>query len=302
MKQVLAELHSLINDLEDQGLTVEASSLQEVFVRVAQEADEDMDEKEDDLPKMVADVLAKHSVPEVIAEIANQMEDDKEDTQTMSFPAGDEPGGYAYRTREDIIDNYVSQLVHDERPTDEKIRSLFMRMNQDLKFHKQTSMGFSEFMELIKPNKTSLFSFGDDEMGESGSYLDIPDNVELKVVPGKASGEEIARVRQNIIQKYRMMRNTGSDDFKNDTKRAEAATEKLREKFPDQYITPITASEIFGTLNPNGTIRQDVVPFPEQTPEQRERILEESKRQIEDMDKFYAKYHPYTTAGPQTSR
>ena len=46
MKQVLAELHSLINDLEDQGLTAEASSLQDVFVRVAQEADEDMDDSD----------------------------------------------------------------------------------------------------------------------------------------------------------------------------------------------------------------------------------------------------------------
>ena len=239
MKQVLAELHSLINDLEDQGLTVEASSLQEVFVRVAQEADEDMDEKEDDLPKMVADVLAKHSVPEVIAEIANQMEDDKEDTKTMSFAFGDEPGGYAYRTREDIIDNYVSQLVHDERPTDEKIRSLFMRMNQDLKFHKQTSMGFSEFMELIKPNKTSLFSFGDDEMGESGSYLDIPDNVELKVVPGKTAGEDEDAVRQEIIEFWRKQVDAGNAKTYSS---ALNATQQLRRKFPE--AKEITTTDI----------------------------------------------------------
>ena len=31
MKKVLAELHQLINSLEDHGLTAEASSLQEVF-------------------------------------------------------------------------------------------------------------------------------------------------------------------------------------------------------------------------------------------------------------------------------
>ena len=44
MKKVLAELHELINDFEDKGLTAEASSLQDVFVRVAQEADEDVQE------------------------------------------------------------------------------------------------------------------------------------------------------------------------------------------------------------------------------------------------------------------
>ena len=97
MKNVLAELHELINDLEDQGLTAEASSLQEVFVRVAEEAD--MDEMaeptaDDDLSNDVAGLLKSHSAAEVLAEIAKQMGEAEEapaaDTETMSFAFGDE--------------------------------------------------------------------------------------------------------------------------------------------------------------------------------------------------------------------
>ena len=98
MKTVLAELHELINDLEDQGLTAEASSLQEVFVRVAEEAD--MDEMAeptagDGLAKKVADLLEIHTAAEVLAAIAEQMGGAEEapaaDTETMSFAFGDEP-------------------------------------------------------------------------------------------------------------------------------------------------------------------------------------------------------------------
>ena len=83
MKKVLAELHELINELEDNGLIAEASSLQEVFVRVAQEAD-----VKDDLANDVENVLKSHSAAEVLAEIAKQMASESEpesDTQTMSF-------------------------------------------------------------------------------------------------------------------------------------------------------------------------------------------------------------------------
>jgi len=79
MKKVLAELHELINELEDNGLTAEASSLQEVFVRVALEAD-----TKDDLKNDVENVLKSHSAPKVIAELAKQMADG-DDTKTMSF-------------------------------------------------------------------------------------------------------------------------------------------------------------------------------------------------------------------------
>jgi hypothetical protein len=89
MKKVLAELHELINELEDNGLTAEASSLQDVFIRVALEAD-----VKDDLANDVENVLKSHSAAEVLAEIAKQMASESEpesDTQTMSFAYGDEP-------------------------------------------------------------------------------------------------------------------------------------------------------------------------------------------------------------------
>lgn len=82
MKKVLAELHELINDLEDHGLIAEASTLQEVFVRVAEEVDTN------DLSEQVKDLLGKYSAPELIAALAEQM--DSKDTKTMSFAFGDE--------------------------------------------------------------------------------------------------------------------------------------------------------------------------------------------------------------------
>ena len=114
MKTVLAELHELINDLEDQGLTAEASSLQEVFVRVAQEAD--MDEmaepaETDDLSNDVAGLLKSHSAAEVLTEIAKQMSGAEEapaaDTETMSFAFGDEPE----MSRDDIVRKYSSRYL-----------------------------------------------------------------------------------------------------------------------------------------------------------------------------------------------
>ena len=93
MKTVLAELHELINDLEDQGLTAEASTLQEVFVRVAQEADMDeMEEptEDDDLANDVAGLLKSHSASEVLAEIAKQMGGGD------ATDASDETSSYAY--------------------------------------------------------------------------------------------------------------------------------------------------------------------------------------------------------------
>ena len=114
MKTVLAELHELINDLEDQGLTAEASSLQEVFVRVAQGAD--MDEmaeptETDDLANDVAGLLKSHSAAEVLTEIAKQMGGAEEapaaDTETMSFAFGDEPE----MSRDDIVRKYSSMYL-----------------------------------------------------------------------------------------------------------------------------------------------------------------------------------------------
>ena len=113
MKNVLAELHELINDLEDQGLTAEASSLQEVFVRVAEEADMDEMAKpaEDGLSDGVADLLKDNSAAEVLTEIAKQMSGAEEapaaDTETMSFAFGDEPE----MSRDDIVRKFSTRYL-----------------------------------------------------------------------------------------------------------------------------------------------------------------------------------------------
>ena len=88
MKTVLAELHELINDLEDQGLIAEASTLQEVFVRVAEDAEMDTMEEpseDDDLSNDVAGLLKSHSASEVLAEIAKQMGGTDAADETSSF-------------------------------------------------------------------------------------------------------------------------------------------------------------------------------------------------------------------------
>ena len=138
MKNVLAELHELINDLEDQGLTVEASSLQEVFVRVAQEADMDAEPAEDDdLANDVAGLLKSHSAAEVLAEIAKQMGGAEEapasDTETMSFAFGDEPGvddAKANRMKmyQDITEDYASAANRKDGTAED----LFKQMNEEL--------------------------------------------------------------------------------------------------------------------------------------------------------------------------
>jgi hypothetical protein len=277
MKQVLAELHSLINDLEDQGLTVEASSLQEVFVRVAQEADEDMDDHEGDLPKMVADVLAKHSVPEVIAEIANQMEDDKEDTQTMSFSVGDESGGYGNEPKDQIINEFVTQVKRKENtPVD-----AYKMMNDRLRFNGHDTMGYNDFLNLTEP-KTSSFAFGDEPGVQEPKTYREPKHVIVNEFVDQA-------IKKNMNQDdaYFMMNQRLNTNGHN----------TLSKKDFDEMV------ENKSIMNPNGTIRQDVLPFPKQTKKHRQGVLEESERQIKEMNEFYAKHQPYPTApGPQTSR
>ena len=157
MKKVLAELHELINDLEDQGLTAEASSLQEVFVRVAQEAD-----TEDDLANDVESILKSHSAAEIVAEIAKQMAGAEKDTHTSSFAFGDEPGGYGNEPKNRIIDEFVTQVKRKENTP----HDAYKMMNDRLGFNGHDTMGYNEFLKRIQPdNQTSSFAFGDEPGG-----------------------------------------------------------------------------------------------------------------------------------------
>ncbi len=126
MKTVLAELHELINDLEDQGLIAEASTLQEVFVRVAEEAD--MDEMEeptegDDLANDVAGLLKSHSASEVLAEIAKQMggTDSADETSSFAYYGGnsDDLPEVAIEddnnmTRREIVQDFIDQYMQSK--------------------------------------------------------------------------------------------------------------------------------------------------------------------------------------------
>ena len=129
MKTVLAELHELINDLEDQGLTAEASTLQEVFVRVAEEAD--MDEMEepaddDDLANDIAGLLKSHPAAKVLAEIAKQMggegaSDASDETSSFAYYGGnsDEYPEVAieddnFMTRNQIVQDYVDDYMQSK--------------------------------------------------------------------------------------------------------------------------------------------------------------------------------------------
>jgi hypothetical protein len=98
MKHVLAELHELINDLEDQGLVSEASSLQEVFVRVAEDMemanDDSMEEPEEDdssdLAGAVAKLIDENGAAAVLQAVAEAMGGadsgaGDEDGETSSF-------------------------------------------------------------------------------------------------------------------------------------------------------------------------------------------------------------------------
>ena len=117
MKTVLAELHELINDLEDQGLVAEASTLQEVFVRVAEEADMDeMEEpaEDDDLANDVAGLLKSHPAAKVLAEIAKQMGGGDAAGETSSFAYyGGNSDEYPEVAIEDDNNMTRNQIVQD---------------------------------------------------------------------------------------------------------------------------------------------------------------------------------------------
>ena len=169
MKKVLAELHQLINSLEDHGLTAEASSLQEVFVRVAQKADPN------DLSEKVTDLLGKYSAPELIAALAEQM--DSKDTKTMSFAFGEEPAGYGNESKDFIVENYVEQAKGNELYDP----SILHNMNQRLQFNKHTALTEKEFLAKVNSSDTNVseFAFGDEPDGtESGelkpTYMNHP--------------------------------------------------------------------------------------------------------------------------------
>lgn len=149
MKQVLAELHELINDLEDQGLVSEASSLQEVFVRVAEDMemddDDSMEEGDDDLAGAVAKLIDENGAAAVLQAVAEAM-------GGADSGAGDEDGDSETSSFANVIDE------------------------------------------------------GDNDTGDdataSGHWWNDADPNDLHVTPNRASDEDMARRRQQIISEF----------------------------------------------------------------------------------------------------
>jgi hypothetical protein len=206
MKKVLAELHQLINSLEDHGLTAEASSLQEVFVRVAQEADLN------DLSEKVTDLLGKYSAPELIAALAEQMEG--KDTKTMSFAFGEEP-------RDVIVNEFVDQAKNKDMRQDDA----YFMMNQRLQFNGHPTLTKKEFDAKVNSSGTNVseFAFGDEP--DSGA--------------SEASGVDEETERQNIISSWKKHVDAGN---MSKGVAARMATQQLRMKFPNAKL--ITETEI----------------------------------------------------------
>jgi hypothetical protein len=205
MKKVLAELHQLINSLEDHGLTAEASSLQEVFVRVAQKADPN------DLSEKVTDLLGKYSAPELIAALAEQMEG--KDTKTMSFAFGEEP-------RDVIVNEFVDQAKNKDMRQDDA----YFMMNQRLQFNGHPTLTKKEFDAKVNSSGTNIseFAFGDEPDSGAG-----------------ASGLDEETERQNIISSWKKHVDAGN---MSKGSAARMATQQLRMKFPNAKL--ITETEI----------------------------------------------------------
>jgi len=222
MKKVLAELHQLINSLEDHGLTAEASSLQEVFVRVAQKADPN------DLSEKVTDLLGKYSAPELIAALAEQMEG--KDTKTMSFAFGEEP-------RDVIVNEFVDQAKNKDMRQDDA----YFMMNQRLQFNGHPTLTKKEFDAKVNSSGTNVseFAFGDEP--DSGA--------------GEASGVDEETERQNIILSWRKHVEKGNMSRGS---AARMATQQLRMKFPNAKL--ITETEIVPLKFPDNVGRFGVEP------------------------------------------
>lgn len=187
MKKVLAELHQLINSLEDHGLTAEASSLQEVFVRVAQKADPN------DLSEKVTDLLGKYSAPELIAALAEQM--DSKDTKTMSFAFGEEP-------RDVIVNEFVDQAKNKDMRQDDA----YFMMNQRLQFNGHPTLTKQEFDAKVNSSGTNIseFAFGDEPDGtEPVQRGRVPNKPTFWRTPEPESQQTAPVVsRESVISSY----------------------------------------------------------------------------------------------------
>lgn len=108
MRQVLAELHSLISELEDQGLVAEASTLQDVFVKIAAEDDDSAFQADFDA------MMDKYGAAKILSALADAMGDDDmggdDEDDTAAFAFGDEPGVDG-PSRNEIVGKYSAMYM-----------------------------------------------------------------------------------------------------------------------------------------------------------------------------------------------
>lgn len=296
MKKVLAELHQLINSLEDHGLTAEASSLQEVFVRVAQKADPN------DLSEKVTDLLGKYSAPELIAALAEQM--DSKDTKTMSFAYGEEP-------RDVIVNEFVDQAKNKDMRQDDA----YFMMNQRLQFNGHPTLTKQEFDAKVNSSGTNIseFAFGDDpeEFTESERTLGTPKNPLYKGTEGPHrmhGGYRISPMRQQPLPRqsepapyrqpaYQIMNEFIGQAIKGDMSPDDAyfmMNQRLESNGRETISKPQfdTYVKNKSEINPNLTVRQGIVP------PSNDYDPEAFKRELEEMNKKYIGGGDYTRSGP----
>jgi len=81
MKNVLADLHTVLNELEEQGFQKEANSLQEIFIKVASEMDDDNTCQEE-----LSEIVEKHGFEKVLKCLSNLFSNDNsDDTQEYAY-------------------------------------------------------------------------------------------------------------------------------------------------------------------------------------------------------------------------
>lgn len=292
MKKVLAELHQLINSLEDHGLTAEASSLQEVFVRVAQKADPN------DLSEKVTDLLGKYSAPELIAALAEQM--DSKDTKTMSFAFGNEPADV-------IIDDFVGQAKGNELYDP----SILHFMNLRLQHNGHTALTKKEFLAKVNSSDTnssdtnvSEFAFGDEpDANEPVQRGRVPNKPTFWRTPEtEPKSQQTAPVvsRESVISSYVL---TAFNDKYGPNGRN--AYTNLSEELAKLGYPPLS-KEDFDNLVRKGLIPkkdgsykqlQGQIVAPPLTPE----IREQMKKDWDEMTERHKKM-PYGSPAHQTSR
>lgn len=124
MKNILAELHSIINELEDEGMQREALTLQNVFIKVAEDIDMEDDTDESSMQEEIASLVDKYGLDKVLEGLAHSMSDSGDETEEYAYgrPRVSVPG---FNPRRLNTPDYGSQR------TLEQIRRVQMGLDPD---------------------------------------------------------------------------------------------------------------------------------------------------------------------------